>query len=199
MNLREIFKEAHANSKSKGWWPDDTIARVRAGDPEVLCEKFSLIHSELSEALEDLRVNGDDFSPRKTAEGKPVGFLSEFADVVIRIGDLYCALGLAYLHPPFEASYPPFKWFVRKTDNPVSYSVICIEGLHGLLGAAATYMLDNHAEYTDDGIAHRLSFIARVVGLCATQIEPSIDFPGVLHSKMAYNRTRPHRHGGKLL
>ena len=61
--------------------------KVAKNIPEKLC----LIHSEVSEALEDYR----DGNLQADYEGsKPVGFPSEMADILIRVFDLAGALGI---------------------------------------------------------------------------------------------------------
>ncbi len=72
MRLDEMQQEAHRNSREKGFW--DT--------PPNLAEKLALIHSEVSEALEELRKPD---SP---------GIGEELADVVIRVMDLAEYLGI---------------------------------------------------------------------------------------------------------
>lgn len=59
--------------------------------------KLALIHSEVSEATEEIRnvTTIEDLSARQTDEsGKPIGFASELADVVIRVMDLAGDLGI---------------------------------------------------------------------------------------------------------
>lgn len=78
--IAEIQLAVHANAKMKGFW--DQSANIP--------EKLALIHSEISEALEDYR-NGQPlnvlFGDTSIGE-KPCGFPSELADAVIRIMDL---------------------------------------------------------------------------------------------------------------
>lgn len=53
-----------------------------------LYEKIALAHSELSEALEELRAGHDPAEVYFRADGKPEGFGVELADTVIRIADM---------------------------------------------------------------------------------------------------------------
>lgn len=74
MNLNDIAKESRANAVAHGW----------ADEERSFGDLLALIHSELSEALEDYR---DGHSCHETYfEGtKPCGIPSEFADVIIRV------------------------------------------------------------------------------------------------------------------
>lgn len=96
MNLSTMQADAHRNSFEKGFWDeakraDGTLIPqlVEAEIPKKLC----LIHSEISEALEEHR-NG--FAPNevRVENGKPEGLPVELADAVIRIFDLCGACGI---------------------------------------------------------------------------------------------------------
>ncbi|MCV9947827.1 hypothetical protein [Paenibacillus sp. BT-177] len=120
--ISELVQAAHSNAMSKGWWDEE----------RSFGEIIALIHSEVSEALEDYR-NGRDITEvwyenkelktrlttPITPNCKPCGIPSELADIVIRVFD-----------------------------------------------AAGRY---------------------------------GIDLEGAITEKMAYNATRPQRHGGKVL
>ena len=65
-------------ASSKGWWDE------KRNVGESLC----LIHSEVSEALEEYRKGVDLKEIYFDGAGKPLGFPTELADVVIRLLDL---------------------------------------------------------------------------------------------------------------
>lgn len=86
MNAREDFIDSfntlattvNLTAKEKGWWDTER------NDGEMI----ALMHSELSEALEFLRVSAND---DKIPEF--LGVEAEFADVIIRIMDMAKARG----------------------------------------------------------------------------------------------------------
>jgi len=94
MTINDLIKEAHETAKEKGWWDENRSP----------LEIYALIHSEISEAVEEARIG--DFAPIYQIQNgrlvtpdepnwkthvKPEGELVELADAVIRIAD-YCGL-----------------------------------------------------------------------------------------------------------
>ena len=76
-SLDDIQDDVYAWAKRKGWMDN----------PIPYPEQVALIHSEASEALEAFRIGQ---MITESVNGKPEGYYSELADVVIRILH-YCA------------------------------------------------------------------------------------------------------------
>lgn len=72
--LNNYAKECHKVSESKGWLEEK----------RTFGDLISLMHSELSEALEEYR-NGRAYDEIYFVEGKPEGIPIELADTLIRI------------------------------------------------------------------------------------------------------------------
>jgi NTP pyrophosphatase (non-canonical NTP hydrolase) len=79
VKLNELVVTSHEISRKSGWY-DGEHAKRNIG------EMLMLIVTEVAEAMEDYRTGNMDHA----YEGcnKPVGFASEIADIVVRVGDL---------------------------------------------------------------------------------------------------------------
>ena len=84
LTIKKLIAESNTTAKSKGWWDKE----INVG------EKLALIHSEISEALEEYRSHGEKKLYKRETDGKPEGFVFELADTMIRIADLCGELDL---------------------------------------------------------------------------------------------------------
>lgn len=96
--MRQLQKQIHDTAKAHGWWDDfDKIST--SAYAHYLGAKLALIHSEISEALEELRKTPTMLityykTDSSGGEDKPEGFGIELADAVIRIMDLCAVLDI---------------------------------------------------------------------------------------------------------
>lgn len=85
ITISELQKKVHQTAVEHGWWENTT--RENCPIPEKLC----LIHSEVSEALEEHRNGTEPIYINGLLDNgakKPEGIAVELADAIIRILDL---------------------------------------------------------------------------------------------------------------
>lgn len=192
LDLNRMRDEAYETSKSKGWYE-----KGRSDIPTL----FSLIHSEISEALEAWRASGDEGISTDAAKvlrqwdetwdrkgpggDKPEGVAAELADVVIRVGDMSGAYEIDLAAAVDLAPVP--MGVAAELSFPARLAF-----LHSTISRA----LDNWAAVRNiDCIAVGLGEL--LLGVFAICDMYKIDLSAAVTAKMAFNKTRPHRHGGK--
>lgn len=201
MNLNELAKEAHQISVDHGWWEKEPSF----GD------LVSLMHSELSEALEEYRAGRpmvwhgcmfpDPEAQRvcemndrckenketcKFRDRKPEGIAVELADCIIRILDWAGHENVNMDRIFFEA----MEAYKDQPEEEQSFGEF-ISALHNLLSMA--YCDSEDSGDRDIYMTLVVYYILESMGL------EGVNMDKVVREKMAYNRTRPYRHGGKLL
>lgn len=97
VTIYECQKRVYKTAVEKGWWEG-----VDINDPNVIGAKLALIHSEISEALEEVRKDGVSFYFAMDGSGKPEGVAVELSDAIIRILDLAEAMGFDIEHAMTE-------------------------------------------------------------------------------------------------
>lgn len=136
--------------------------------PRFSLEILALVHSEIAEATEAFREHG--ICHWYTDEkGKPEGVFAELADVVIRIGDAIYPHGAGHVPPPSA--------IIGELRSMLPMEVF------GWLHLRVTRF---------SGLAANLGDVEAAAIFLGCE-----DFGQVIGAKMAYNATRPRRHGGK--
>ena len=175
MNINDLIKEAHQTAVEKGWWDK----------PNDFDTQITNMHAELSVAWEEYR-NGNGLNDIYYHESmsmmintkqsrKPEGIPIELADVIIRICDT-----LGHINYNYEDSIS--KGILIEYDSFAKF----ISGCHCYLSKAL-----DHRSYSFNWF-HGL--ILEIETYCILQ---KIDLTKAIELKMAYNKTRPYRHGNK--
>lgn len=213
--LNEYAHRAHKMAREKGW---HETHRSFAGLTQ-------LMKSEHAEALEDYRdhhafnetyfevktaawtttISEADYNARtdagKVSECKPCGIPTELADFIIRIADFagYAGIDLEdavrRMPPIGEDTYP-----VEDFESALAVSSYHIsEAFDWNLRFGMNFADLGHDDVEDFwyGIPISLAEAIRPIErFCAAH---DVDLRAAIELKLAYNATRPQRHGGKLI
>ncbi len=185
--FNEFAKDIHENAVAHGWWEEE----------RSFAEIIALCHSELSEALEEYR-NGrpmlyvDDFENEtritdisKFDGKKPEGISVEMADCIIRILD-YC--GKANIDVDEYIKDLDIFSPIKKAPKELAE---LITSCHCDLSAA--YMQKNNITEVSDYLSNCISIISF---WCK---QNDVDLIEIIRIKHEYNKTRPYKHGGKVI
>lgn len=198
VKIADIIHEAHATACEKGW--HERPLRNEAGELDVdrVAAKLALIHSEITEAWECWAAR--DFATRVTTSGKPEGLFVELADVVIRVGDLLGALGIEYAGS-WTTTYEVWDEVIRPSfdDMPARFM-----RAHTSVSYALEALRDSSEADVEEALTCLIGQCVQLAkGATSLFVGASPDSPDpfteAVRIKTAYNRTRPHRHGGKAL
>lgn len=172
MDLTKLRDEVHATAVSKGWWDKD---------PEN-SELLFLIITELAEAFEDYR-NGKPLDVIEYEGEKPTGFPTELADAYIRILD-YCGGRNISIQSWYDTPYTP--------TLPMNLGAAFLT-----LSGKLSVIMDFIATGSKPSVSLCLAEVLKGIEEIARR--SNVDLQDVIKIKVAYNKTRSHRHGGKLV
>lgn len=169
-----LIKKAHTAAVEKGFWESD----------RDIFECANLINTEVTEMVEELRsgheVEEIYFKPENPT--KPEGFPVELADYAIRCADLAGRLGGEFV----DSCKIMIDGFCKKP-----FDAGLQKQIFGL--TAATKRLVDCEEKQK-----ALTSVLMIIQAHAMASHLSIDLPAVIEQKMAYNATRPAKHGRKF-
>lgn len=198
MNLNDFAKEVHENAVAHGWWDE----------PRSDGTLRSLMHAELSEALEEYRANrpmvwhlckhggmcehqevhcGQVGCETCTPEQrKPEGVAVELIDFVIRALDTMAAKNVFASIPDTENLMIEYELLVREEGNFTKTLDLpdMVDALHFYLAADCRYSWQD---------------LPGVIGVALAWVkEHGIDPVALMIEKHEYNKHRPYKHGGKV-
>jgi NTP pyrophosphatase (non-canonical NTP hydrolase) len=150
---------------------------------------LAMLHEEASEAGHAWRIAGLDdmtagsaINPGGDPGAKPEGAPSELGDVLIRLLSASARYGLGL---PARIERRRGEMFVLSGDFLTE-----VNTLHNLISFASMTWEDNDDRYADD-LAKAYVFLVQMAGYYG------VDLMAEYERKMQFNRTRPHRHGGR--
>lgn len=175
INLNEFAIEVHENAVKHGWWETE----------RSFGEVIALIHSELSEALEEYRNGHAPTETYYSEGGKPKGIPSELADVVIRVLDWCAYKGWEYTGKEYSIIAEEVQDIFDSGEATKANFGKLIADLH----KDVSFVYRNEIWILNDLIEDIFTF-------CAIY---KIDLESAMLEKHEYNKTRPYKHGGKVM
>jgi hypothetical protein len=222
LTIHEMQTQAYATATSKGWHDrpmrepgivgtfDDARDGFIVHHDRVL-RSHALMHTELTEtqeALEEGRLAMHFDTDEDADPTKPEGFVVEIADLCIRIGDTAQALDVSLrLRDIVEKHQPNATWLQSAEGMRPAHEIRQQQGCNQasrdlcvVLWLSKTRMLLDKASEAArvdawEEYANQLTCVLlHAASICAGL---GLDLNAAIEAKMAYNKTRPHRHGGK--
>lgn len=200
--MAEWAKEIHENAVAHGWWEEE----------RTISEVCALIHSELSEALEEARAarpmmyvmdeyNGEYIqNPKYFGAKKPEGIAVELADAVIRMLDWMAYCGQEYrLDTVEEEGERIAAGYARSETEPEELTEF-IAYLHDIVSMIHLRLMDidkvRWSRQQKKRQTEALAAAGSVVFLVNRWLRmQGIQLKEVMEIKHRYNKTRPYKHG----
>lgn len=196
-SLNDFIKEVHQNAVEHGWWEEE----------RSLGEVISLIHSEISEALEEYR-SGHEFNEvyyscsskdeeklchnsitiggcKRCSLGKPEGIPIELADVIIRVFDF---IGSENEDVPLNNISNLSIFSINDNESCSKY-----KNFGSFITACHVYCSNAYIYDPVYWLFGLVMFIKRFCGVNDIHIE------NLIEDKHEFNKTRPYKHGGKKM
>lgn len=188
MTITEWAEEIHENAVKHGWW------ETQRSTGEVI----ALIHSELSEALEEARdnrpmmyvlgPNGEEIcTPCYFNRRKPEGIAVELADAVIRVLDMAEQVGMPLRD--YDAARDELDMIRDEAKKGFEDFGTVIAFLHTITSDLCGAIVKHEAA---NSISAALVIVAYVEGYLTCN---GLDLWQVIELKHNYNKGRPYKHG----
>lgn len=196
LTIAAMTAEIRENNIAKGW-------RSAAGGPgdNTLGDYIALLHTEVAEAVEAYRdhrladgtkpvcgraANGEEPCPEH-GPSKPEGVGSELADVLIRLLDTADVFGFEVADQDFELG------------DVADLLAVFTDGRLPELITFADHMAWLHRRVDQVWTDQRIAPAWALRALLTVARKYGIDLDAEYARKIAYNRSRPIRHGGRAL
>lgn len=188
MNITEWAKEIHENAVAHGWW------ETKRSTGEVI----ALIHSELSEALEEARDNRpmmyvlgpnreEICTPCYFNGRKPEGVAVELADAVIRVLDAAAHVGMPL--QDYDVAWDELTAQQDKIKKGFDDFGTMVAFLHAITSDLYGALVNQERDHS---IMATLVIVAYIEEYLAHH---GIDLWQVIELKHNYNKGRPYKHG----
>jgi hypothetical protein len=209
MTIEELCKRSYDTAVAKGWHEES----------RSLGEVITLMHSEVSEALECWRDSSHKLEDVWVSEGgKPEGFVIELADLLIRIADtatdmklplekilfntLIPMLGRGYEHMVIKEKHletiPEMLGLIHiHLARAYDASFVSGAALEGMVRGWVALPPTSPVLQPEIKLRITCNLADAIVFAGAICQRYKLDLEKAVLLKMDYNDTRPHRHGGK--